>query len=1043
MTPRSNAAIIDFDDLDDAEASMLQAGPEDGEVEGGERAIAPADKAEDDPADPQEREAEEWMLGSWKVDDGPFKISISRNPDSGGLHLSYALLDGITLSGAASRFAPGSYHLKLVAPTGEAAGAARLRVLKGGGQLEEPAALEFGYQFPGQQDWHLGVMGREQAGEAGGPPEGPADEESKTMSAHEAMAASGSSQPLTEEEQRAREATEAFQRDVETEAIVDARSLAERELERHGGVRAAAMEVRIPESKGSFKKVKVELVDALNQVIGACIEDLRQHAREVEVDAMLLGIQACFLLSCHALRDLVHRHLEPGSSCYFQVFVDLLNRPKTGLRESYERWWKLGLVGRVNKAADFRKSMHKLCSELASSLQKLADSVVHPDAGVRTSCRDRVGELARHVSAAQQEPEWLDASKSPPAPVEQQLEVRLSLWGSTRRLSLTVHEDATVADLRPSLHALGDVKFLHSFGKSCTELLPAQALSSVHGVVVVQPLPLAWNGLRADGGNAYEHDPREWLASWTPLLKVGIQSGTRMLVELRTAFSDPEFQRDYNRVRKTARPGEASHVEKALEEQMKVLPKFGFEGSLKGVQDMRAEIHTLKSFDSAIRKVQLDIHRLLQFGAPMARLPIVRPLAPERFEASDHERWRAHLNDEGFVVIAGVAEAHEVNAAYRMLWDFIEGADFLSMVSRWKFVTWSDSSKDGAGWPAGKADGIIHDRGIGQAPVMWFLRGLKKLRGVFADLWGTSQLVASYDGAGVFRPYGHNPEWKTTKKNWYHVDQAHRKRGLHCVQGLLTLTDATPETGGLVVVPRSHRFHGEVLRNYREPDNGWNFLMVKANDPILTEGDGGPRQLMAKAGDLLLWDSRTVHCNTQPIIENESVLNGEDLIRAVAYICMTPAAWCSEETLKQRREGTTQRVTTSHWPHEYHAMDVPQRPGPKHSQDASQSDLVCPAAGAPMEPVMQPGSPTLIPPRKFQVAAESAPVRKTATTEWEKPIGHLTKGQVVCGHTFGRWLLLLGSEPWSPSEELEESWVSLDVEGSSATPALIDVTPPT
>jgi hypothetical protein len=101
----------------------------------------------------------------------------------------------------------------------------------------------------------------------------------------------------------------------------------------------------------------------------------------------------------------------------------------------------------------------------------------------------------------------------------------------------------------------------------------------------------------------------------------------------------------------------------------------------------------------------------------------------------------------------------------------------------------------------------------------------------------------------------------------------------------------------------------------------------------------------ARAGDLILWDSRCVHCNTPALSalnreeggeggdrgegEEEGGERGEEreeegaekggtkaptasetapaegvgeLIRSVGYVCMTPAAWATDEVLRLRQE---------------------------------------------------------------------------------------------------------------------------------------------
>lgn len=141
------------------------------------------------------------------------------------------------------------------------------------------------------------------------------------------------------------------------------------------------------------------------------------------------------------------------------------------------------------------------------------------------------------------------------------------------------------------------------------------------------------------------------------------------------------------------------------------------------------------------------------------------------------------------------------------------------------------------------------------------------------------------------------------------------------VQGLVSLLDVDASTGGLVVVPGSHKKHAELVRYQYSEDN---YVSVPASDPILEL----PKKLITcRAGDLVLWDSRCVHCNApgrrdlRPVLNaSESASATVELLRMVAYICMTPKAKASEEVLSQRREAYQGRLTTSHWPHLFSAV---------------------------------------------------------------------------------------------------------------------------
>ena len=108
-------------------------------------------------------------------------------------------------------------------------------------------------------------------------------------------------------------------------------------------------------------------------------------------------------------------------------------------------------------------------------------------------------------------------------------------------------------------------------------------------------------------------------------------------------------------------------------------------------------------------------------------------------------------------------------------------------------------------WLPNPSNGIIHGFGFGQSDFMWHLRQLPKVKdavgrvgivgmstpfeaslplpiwaklvkhgrrcGVawhrivqesFAAIWGTEDLLVSFDGGNIFRPWRYNPEWLTT-----------------------------------------------------------------------------------------------------------------------------------------------------------------------------------------------------------------------------------------------------------------------------------------
>ena len=67
---------------------------------------------------------------------------------------------------------------------------------------------------------------------------------------------------------------------------------------------------------------------------------------------------------------------------------------------------------------------------------------------------------------------------------------------------------------------------------------------------------------------------------------------------------------------------------------------------------------------------------------------------------------------------------------------------------------------------------------------------------------------------------------------------------------------------------------------------------------------------------MILWDSRTVHCNSPGLVDAD-VGPQNELLRMVGYVCMTPARWATYDVLARRRAAFAAKQTTSHWPHEF------------------------------------------------------------------------------------------------------------------------------
>merc|ERR1719453_2965317 len=287
---------------------------------------------------------------------------------------------------------------------------------------------------------------------------------------------------------------------------------------------------------------------------------------------------------------------------------------------------------------------------------------------------------------------------------------------------------------------------------------------------------------------------------------------------------------------------------------------------------------------------------------------IVVAHAPPRFDpVAQRAELLAHLEAEGYAVVADVFDGDDaaLSRAVGLQWDFLEGLP-RARARRDDPATWTDD-----GWIPDPDNGIVHGFGFGQSAAQWALRLRPRVRRAFEAVWGTADLLVSFDGGNMVRPAGAGAPWAPTRGGWWHVDQNALRagqRGRCCVQGLVTLTDANAATGGLCVVPRSHRDFAALCAR-----------ALLARGGVL---------VCARAGDLILWDSRTAHCNTPALAPAEEAEEEEEegrakrdpavsLQRQVGYVCMTPARWATAETLARRRDAFVRGESTSHWPHEF------------------------------------------------------------------------------------------------------------------------------
>jgi len=274
-----------------------------------------------------------------------------------------------------------------------------------------------------------------------------------------------------------------------------------------------------------------------------------------------------------------------------------------------------------------------------------------------------------------------------------------------------------------------------------------------------------------------------------------------------------------------------------------------------------------------------------------------------RFDFSDL-KWETYLDEHGYVVIRAAASPEEIEKALDLFWEHFESKEG---VKRYDMSTWENWSTD--------RRGIITKAHVIQCAGAWYVRGLPKIKEIFKQIWKTDDLVVSMDSLLMWKPWWasptKNPRWLPMTEG-LHIDQnPFQKRTKCCVQGMLALYDVTEETGGLEVVPGSNQ--PEVQASLREKFPHWNgtgdFCMIRSTDPLVTKNR---KLILAKAGDFILWDSRTIHGGL--VGKGEKVPRDPPrLARLSQTVCMLPRSTVSRDVLEARKRGFEMGMGFTHW----------------------------------------------------------------------------------------------------------------------------------
>lgn len=266
------------------------------------------------------------------------------------------------------------------------------------------------------------------------------------------------------------------------------------------------------------------------------------------------------------------------------------------------------------------------------------------------------------------------------------------------------------------------------------------------------------------------------------------------------------------------------------------------------------------------------------------------------------------LERDGYAVVPGVIPKESCEAFVQAGWNWLES--FPHGFKRDDRSTWTAEHL-----PSGHQKGLYNRYAVNHEAFVWKIRTEPGVIKAFEEVWSTDDLIVSFDGMNISLPVNEKSGRTDIEQTepWPHIDQDPRTiQKLELWQGIAQMSPCGPDDGGLVVLAGSHKLHQEHFDDIGgfRPDsdlgvgkNGYNFASTDAD--WYREKGCKEVKICANAGDLILWDSRTIHWNQNP--------TGKQT-RFISYVCYCPRSRMSEEDLQKKREVFEGRKGTTHWP---------------------------------------------------------------------------------------------------------------------------------
>ncbi|KAI9637511.1 uncharacterized protein MKK02DRAFT_23915 [Dioszegia hungarica] len=273
------------------------------------------------------------------------------------------------------------------------------------------------------------------------------------------------------------------------------------------------------------------------------------------------------------------------------------------------------------------------------------------------------------------------------------------------------------------------------------------------------------------------------------------------------------------------------------------------------------------------------------------------------------------LDSKGYTVVKGAIPAERAAEYVQRMYGWLESFNL------------GFKGNDPSTWhidrvPYFNRGGIYTRNGAGHEQFAWDIRGEPGVINAFAKIWGTDELLVSFgescygtmliaDAVNISLPYPKEEMEGQRGKPWPHVDQSPNKRFKNCIQGIANLEKNGPDDGGLMVLSGSLPLFEEYFKAKEAsgdaPEWSWRDAAWYSDDDLQWFYDRGCKWVKVEAdpGDLILWDSRTIHYGANAQGSRP---------RVAAYVCYKPAADIHPDMKAAKLHAMEHHISTSHDP---------------------------------------------------------------------------------------------------------------------------------